>query len=122
MPTPLFVIRALAEVRESSATNMLNRRAVEMLVEDQRAAEWLDKASDSQYMEALNDMGAALSDDWMGNASSQDEMDDIYESYAQARNGEEPGDETDSEDDDEKHDPMHYDQSDFSDDPDDFTV
>lgn len=65
MPTPLYVIKALAGIRESGATNMLDRDAVEMLVDDQRAAEWIGKASDSQYMDALNDMGAALSDDWM---------------------------------------------------------
>lgn len=65
MATPLYVIKALAKVRDSGLTNMLDRNAVEMIVWDQRAAEWLNKASDSQYMEALDDMGAAESDDWM---------------------------------------------------------
>ena len=64
--TPLFVVKALAEVRESGLTNMLDRDAVEMLVTDQRAAEWLNGVSNSQYMTALNDMGRAESDDWMG--------------------------------------------------------
>lgn len=65
MPTPLFVIQAMAQVREGGNTNMLDRDAVEMLVTSQRAAEWISKASNEQYMDALNDMGAALSDDWM---------------------------------------------------------
>jgi hypothetical protein len=65
MPTPLYVIRALAEVRTSGLTNMLDRDAVEMLVLDQRAAEWINKATNAQYFEALNDMSAAESDDWV---------------------------------------------------------
>lgn len=93
--TPLYVIKALAEVEASGlAENMLDRDSVEMLVTDQRAAEWLNSVSDGQYEDALEDMLAAGSDDWM-RADSLDttaEEDDIYESYAQARNGEEPGD------------------------------
>lgn len=90
--TPLFVVKALAEVRESGLTNMLDRDAVEMLVTDQRAAEWLTKASNREFMTALNDMGRAVSDDWMG------------------------ADQLDS-DDNEDYDPMDYDGGDFSDDP-----
>lgn len=66
MATPLYVIKALAKVRDSGLTNMLDRDAVEMTVWDQRAAEWLNKASDSQYTEALDDMDVAESDDFMG--------------------------------------------------------
>lgn len=61
MATPLYVVQALAEVREGSMVNMLNRAGVEALIGNSRASEWLDKASDSQYMEALNDMGAYIS-------------------------------------------------------------
>lgn len=76
MPTPLYVIKALAEVREGGLTNMLDRDAVEMLVTDQRAAEWINKVSDSEYMDALNDMGAAESDDWMGADALDTEVDE----------------------------------------------
>jgi hypothetical protein len=65
--TPLFVIKALAEVDASGlCDNMLDRDMVEMLVTDQRAAEWLCSVSDGQYEDALEDMAAAGSDDWMG--------------------------------------------------------
>ena len=77
--TPLFVVKALAEVRESGLTNMLDRDAVEMLVTDQRAAEWLNKASNSEFMTALNDMGRAESDDWMRQDTLDSEDDDDYE-------------------------------------------
>lgn len=69
--TPLYVIKALAEVRDSALTNMLDRDAVEMLVTDQRAAEWIGKAADSQYMTALNDMGAAESENFMPQNDAQ---------------------------------------------------
>lgn len=59
--TPLYVVKALADVRESGKTNMLNRRAVAALVSSERASEWLNKASDSQFMAALNDMGDYIS-------------------------------------------------------------
>lgn len=72
METPLYVVRALAEVRESAATNMFDRAAVEMLVEDQLAAEWLSKCSSRQYMNALNDMGAAESDDFLADLETED--------------------------------------------------
>lgn len=64
--TPLFVIKALTEVEASGlCENMLDRDSVEMLVTDQRAAEWLNSVSDGQYEDALEDMLAAESDDWM---------------------------------------------------------
>lgn len=65
MATPLYVLQALAEVRSSGNINMMDRRGVTMLAQDQRAVEWLDKASDRQYMDALQDMAAAESDDWL---------------------------------------------------------
>ena len=58
---PLYVIKALAEVRENGSVNMMDRRGVTALVNGQRASEWLDKASDSQYMDALNEMGEYIS-------------------------------------------------------------
>lgn len=61
--TPLYVVKALAAVRENGSVNMLNREGVEALVGDTRAQEWLFKATDSQYMDALNDMGAYVSGD-----------------------------------------------------------
>ena len=69
-PTPLYVIKALAEVRDSGRTNLLDRLAVEMLILDQRAAEWVGKANNLQYMDALNDMVLAESDDWMSDEDS----------------------------------------------------
>lgn len=65
MATPLYVVQELARIRESAATNMLDRSRVEQLVINSRAAEWLDKASDSQYIEALNDMGRADSNEFL---------------------------------------------------------
>lgn len=65
MATPLYVLQALAEVQNGRSINMQNRLAVQAMMDDQRAVEWLDKASNSQYMDALQDMAAAESDDWM---------------------------------------------------------
>jgi len=77
MPTPLFVIRALAEVNASGlAESMLDRDSVEMLVTDQRAAEWINSVSDGQYEDALEDMLAAESDDWMGQDTLDSEGDE----------------------------------------------
>ncbi len=75
MPTPLYIIRALAHVRDLGSINMRDRRGVTALIGNVRAIEWLDKVSDGQYMEALVDMGAAESDDFYGNipdAESED--------------------------------------------------
>lgn len=63
MATPLYVVKALAEVRENGSVNMMNRAGVESLVSSDRAQEWLFKASDSEFMDALNDMGAYISSD-----------------------------------------------------------
>lgn len=65
MPTPLYVVKALAKVRESGLTNMLDRDAVEMLVTDQRAAEWISKVTDNEYIIALTDMADAESENFM---------------------------------------------------------
>lgn len=58
---PLFVVKALAEVREGGEVNMFDRQGVTALVSSERAAEWLDKASNTEYMEALNEMGEYIS-------------------------------------------------------------
>lgn len=63
MATPLYVVKALAQVRENGSVNMMNRAGVESLVTSDRAQEWLFKASDSEFMDALNDMGAYISGD-----------------------------------------------------------
>lgn len=63
MATPLYVVKALAQVRENGSVNMMNRAGVESLVSSDRAQEWLFKASDSEFMDALNDMGAYISSD-----------------------------------------------------------
>lgn len=63
MATPLYVVKALAQVQENGSVNMRNRAGVEALVSSDRAQDWLFKASDSEYMDALNDMGAYISDD-----------------------------------------------------------
>lgn len=73
MATPLYVLQALAEVRSSGNINMLDRRGVTLMAGDQRAVEWLDKASDRQYMDALQDMAAAESDDWMPEYSEEED-------------------------------------------------
>lgn len=65
MPTPLYVLNALAEVRDSGLTDMLDRDSVMMTVWNQRAAEWLTKCTNQQYVEALRDMDAADSDDFL---------------------------------------------------------
>lgn len=59
--TPLYVIKALAQVQESGRINMLDREGVTAMVASDRAADWLDSVGDSQYMEALNDMGEYIS-------------------------------------------------------------
>ena len=75
--TPLFVVKALAEVEASGlCENMLDRDSVEMLVTDQRAAEWLCSVSDGQYEDALEDMAAAGSDDWMRQDTLDSEVDE----------------------------------------------
>lgn len=71
MPTPLYVIQELARIRESAAITMLDRSRVKQLVVNPRAAEWLDKASESQYIEALNDMGKADSDEFLDDSPRQ---------------------------------------------------
>lgn len=58
---PLYVVKALAEVRENGSVNMFDRRGVEALVNTERAAEWLSKASDHEFMDALNEMGEYIS-------------------------------------------------------------
>lgn len=61
MPAPLYVIQALAVVREGGEVNMLDRRGVSALSPSAKASAWIDKASGEEYMDALNDMGAYIS-------------------------------------------------------------
>lgn len=63
--TPLYVVKELARIRETAVTNMLDRHTVEKLARDPRAREWLNKASDSQYINALHEMGRADSEDFL---------------------------------------------------------
>jgi hypothetical protein len=60
---PDYVIEVLAEVRETGATNMFNRRAVINIAEmiDDDAALWLDENPKS-YMDALNAMGKYITE------------------------------------------------------------
>lgn len=60
--TPLYVIQALAAVREGGEVNMMDRRGVAALCPSAKAEAWISKASSEEYIEALNDMGAATSD------------------------------------------------------------
>lgn len=56
MITPLYVVKALADIRENGSLNMLDREGVTALC-SARASEWLSKASNQQYMDALLEMG-----------------------------------------------------------------
>jgi hypothetical protein len=61
---PLYVVKALALAQESGRTNMIDREEVIKLVEDAgnaRAVEWLNKASNADFMDALNEMGEYIS-------------------------------------------------------------
>lgn len=79
--TPAHVIEELARVRESGATNMLDRKRVTALVSPNAAA-WLSKVSDTEYMDALNDMGESLLDDFLEfddrDGDDEEEGDDTY--------------------------------------------
>lgn len=75
METPLYVVKALAEVREGGEVNMLNRRGVSALSPSTQASAWIDKASPTEYMNALNDMGAYISGD-MTEGLTDDESED----------------------------------------------
>ena len=85
MPTPLFVIRALSEIRDGGLTDMQDQDSVAMLVTNQRAAEWINKVSYSQYEQALNDMILAESDDFLGTVDERDNEDDFGEQNEQSR-------------------------------------
>jgi len=61
MITPLYVVKALAEVREGGEVNMMDRRGVAALASSDRASAWIDKASGAEYMAALNEMGEYIS-------------------------------------------------------------
>ncbi len=73
MPAPLYVINALIEVFSNGNVNVYDRQAVTALVGSKRAIEWLDKASNSQYSEAIVDAGAVESEDFMPIEDDQDE-------------------------------------------------
>lgn len=74
--TPLYVVKALADVRENGSVNMMNRAGVTALVGDSRAIEWLDSSSDTQYLEALKDMGAYVSGEFVETESTADDDND----------------------------------------------
>jgi len=79
MITPLYVVKALAEVREGGEVNMLDRRGVAALASSDRASAWIDKASGAEYMAALNEMGEYISTpDYDADEEDEDdtEMDD----------------------------------------------
>lgn len=78
METPLYVIQALAEVRDAGSINLNDRDAVTALVSSSRAIEWLDRASNSQYMNALQDMAAAESDNFWPQQPESTSDDDLY--------------------------------------------
>lgn len=63
METPLYVVKALAEVREGGEVNMMDRRGVAALSPSAKAEAWINKSTSAEYMEALNDMGAYISGD-----------------------------------------------------------
>lgn len=75
---PLYVIQALAAVREGGEVNMLDRRGVSALSPSAKASAWIDKASGAEYMDALNDMGRYISneiefEDVLANAPTDDD-------------------------------------------------
>jgi len=76
---PLYVLQALAEVRDSGNINMLDRRGVTAMVRSQRASEWLDKVSHGQYMLALQEMDNADSEEFL--EDQMDESDDDEDTY-----------------------------------------
>lgn len=78
MATPLYVTNALIEVFSAGSVNVFDREAVTALVGSKRAGEWLDKASDSQYKDAVIDAGAAESDDFMPVETKQDDDDEFW--------------------------------------------
>lgn len=64
---PQFVLDALALVRASGITNMMDREAVIFLCEmdgNLRAATWLQRASSTQYLAALALMGQQVHAQW----------------------------------------------------------
>lgn len=73
MPAPLYVLNALIEVFSNGGINVYDRHAVTALVGSKRAIEWLEKASDSQYSEAIISAGAIESDDFMPAEDDRDE-------------------------------------------------
>lgn len=82
METPLYVIEALADVQQSGRINMLDRQGVTALVGSSKAIEWLERASDSQYMTALNDMGQLLYGEQADTQDTdQSEWDDDYDAH-----------------------------------------
>lgn len=63
-PIPENVIEALRIVRNSGRTNMFDRQTVAKLAIrfNVEAGQWLNKASDHDFIRALNEMGARLRD------------------------------------------------------------
>lgn len=65
---PENVLEVLANIRESGATNMLDRNTVIQIADvmDEGAADWL-RDNQRLYMEALNRMGAKVQNERKGN-------------------------------------------------------
>lgn len=74
--TPLYVVKALAEVREGGEVNMMDRRGVAALCPSAKAEAWIKKASSEEYVEALNDMGAYISGDMTEGLEADSDEDD----------------------------------------------
>lgn len=86
METPLYVVKALAEVREGGEVNMLDRRGVAGLSPSSKAEAWILKATASEYMQALNDMGEYVTinpdgEDEAADESGEEDENGGYYSY-----------------------------------------
>lgn len=80
--TPLYVVQALAEVREEGSINMLDRQGVAAICNSERARAWISKADRSEYIEALNDMDAYISGDMLIPEESETESDEEGDNYS----------------------------------------
>ena len=77
--TPLYVVKALAEVREGGEVNMMDRLGVAAMSPTDRAAAWIAKATRAEYTDALKEMSEYISTpDYDAEEEDEDdtEMDD----------------------------------------------
>jgi hypothetical protein len=84
METPLYVIKALAEVHEGGEVNMLDRQGVAGLSPSSKAEAWILKATPTEYMQALNDMGEYIT---INPDGEDDDADESGEDLDDERNG-----------------------------------